>query len=96
MVDVVNALRPDVPVPSFPAEVILVSRSRAARGRLRSSQPGRVAGMSELIELTAAAAAERVRAGELDAGELFDAYRERAGADELNAFLWVATEAPAR
>ncbi len=52
--------------------------------------------MSELIELTAAAAAERVRAGELDAGELFDAYRERAGADELNAFLWVAPEAPAR
>ncbi len=51
--------------------------------------------MSELIELTAAAAAERVRAGELDAAELFDAYRERAGADELNAFLWVAPEAPA-
>ena len=50
--------------------------------------------MSELIELTAAAAAERVRAGELDAAELFDAYRERAGADELNAFLWVAPEAP--
>jgi aspartyl-tRNA(Asn)/glutamyl-tRNA(Gln) amidotransferase subunit A len=51
--------------------------------------------MSELIELTAAAAAERVRAGELDAAELFDAYRERAGADELNAFLWVAPEGPA-
>ncbi len=50
--------------------------------------------MSELIELTAAAAAERVRAGELSAAELFDAYRERAGADALNAFLWVASEAP--
>jgi aspartyl-tRNA(Asn)/glutamyl-tRNA(Gln) amidotransferase subunit A len=50
--------------------------------------------MSELIELTAAAAAERVRAGELDPGELFDAYRERAAADELNAFTWVAPEAP--
>ena len=34
--------------------------------------------MSELIELTAAAAAERVRAGELDPAELFEAYRERA------------------
>jgi aspartyl-tRNA(Asn)/glutamyl-tRNA(Gln) amidotransferase subunit A len=50
--------------------------------------------MSELIELTAAAAAERVRAGELHSAELFDAYRERASAEELNAFLWVAPEAP--
>jgi aspartyl-tRNA(Asn)/glutamyl-tRNA(Gln) amidotransferase subunit A len=50
--------------------------------------------VSELIELTAAAAAECVRAGDLDAGELFDAYRQRAGADRLNAFTWVAAESP--
>jgi aspartyl-tRNA(Asn)/glutamyl-tRNA(Gln) amidotransferase subunit A len=50
--------------------------------------------VSELTELTAAAAAERVRAGELDPGELFDAYRERAGANDLNAFTWVAPDAP--
>jgi aspartyl-tRNA(Asn)/glutamyl-tRNA(Gln) amidotransferase subunit A len=52
--------------------------------------------MSELIELTAAAAAERVRAGDLDATELFEAYRARAAADsqDLNAFTWVADEAP--
>jgi aspartyl-tRNA(Asn)/glutamyl-tRNA(Gln) amidotransferase subunit A len=50
--------------------------------------------VSELIEMTAAVAAERVRAGELDPGELFEAYRERAAADELNAFIWVADEAP--
>jgi aspartyl-tRNA(Asn)/glutamyl-tRNA(Gln) amidotransferase subunit A len=50
--------------------------------------------MSELIELTAAAAAERVRAGEIDAGELFEAYRERAAADRLNAFTWVADSGP--
>jgi len=43
-----------------------------------------------LIELSAAAAAQRVRAGELDPGELFGAYRERAAADPLNAFLWLA------
>jgi len=49
---------------------------------------------SELLELSAAQAAERVRAGEIDAGELFEAYRERAAADELNAFTWVAPEAP--
>ncbi|HLM25489.1 MAG TPA: Asp-tRNA(Asn)/Glu-tRNA(Gln) amidotransferase subunit GatA [Thermoleophilaceae bacterium] len=47
-----------------------------------------------MIELTAAEAAERIRAGELSAPELFEAYRERAAAEELNAFLWVADEAP--
>jgi aspartyl-tRNA(Asn)/glutamyl-tRNA(Gln) amidotransferase subunit A len=51
--------------------------------------------VSELIELTAAQAAGRVRAGEISAAELFEAYRERAAADELNAFLWVADSAPA-
>jgi aspartyl-tRNA(Asn)/glutamyl-tRNA(Gln) amidotransferase subunit A len=45
---------------------------------------------SELIELTAAQAAERVRGGEIDPAELFEAYRQRAAADELNAFTWVA------
>jgi aspartyl-tRNA(Asn)/glutamyl-tRNA(Gln) amidotransferase subunit A len=50
--------------------------------------------VSELIDLTAAQAAERIRAGDLGAGELFDAYRERAAADELNAFTWVADAAP--
>ena len=49
---------------------------------------------SELIELTATQAAERIRAGELSAAELFDAYRERAAADELNAYTWVAEAAP--
>jgi aspartyl-tRNA(Asn)/glutamyl-tRNA(Gln) amidotransferase subunit A len=49
---------------------------------------------SELIELTAAEAAERVRAGDISAEELFEAYRERAAADELNAFTWVADGLP--
>ena len=44
----------------------------------------------ELIALSAAEAAARVRAGELDPAELFEAYRARAAADELNAFTWVA------
>jgi len=35
-----------------------------------------------------------VRAGELDPGELFDAYRERAASEELNAFTWVADHRP--
>jgi aspartyl-tRNA(Asn)/glutamyl-tRNA(Gln) amidotransferase subunit A len=50
--------------------------------------------MSDAIALTAAQAAEGVRAGELSAGELFDAYRERAAGEDLGAFLWVADEAP--
>jgi aspartyl-tRNA(Asn)/glutamyl-tRNA(Gln) amidotransferase subunit A len=50
--------------------------------------------VSALLELTGAAAAKRVRARELDARELFDFYRERAGADELNAFTWVADGLP--
>jgi aspartyl-tRNA(Asn)/glutamyl-tRNA(Gln) amidotransferase subunit A len=50
--------------------------------------------MSELIELTAADAAARVRAREIDAAELFEAYRRRAAADELNAFTWVAEGPP--
>jgi aspartyl-tRNA(Asn)/glutamyl-tRNA(Gln) amidotransferase subunit A len=49
---------------------------------------------NELIELSAAQAAARVRSGEIAVGELFEAYRERAAADELNAFTWVAPRAP--
>ena len=51
--------------------------------------------MSGGTELTGAQAAEQIRNGELSAGELFAAYRERAVGDELNAFLWVADQAPA-
>ncbi|MGO9905821.1 MAG: Asp-tRNA(Asn)/Glu-tRNA(Gln) amidotransferase subunit GatA [Solirubrobacteraceae bacterium] len=50
--------------------------------------------MSELIDLTAAQAAERIRAGEVSAAEVFEAYRERAAAGELNAFTWVAETPP--
>ena len=50
--------------------------------------------MSDLIGLTAAQAAERTRAGEVSARELFEAYRDRAAGDDLGAFLWVAEDAP--
>jgi aspartyl-tRNA(Asn)/glutamyl-tRNA(Gln) amidotransferase subunit A len=50
--------------------------------------------MSDALTLTAAAAAARVRAGDLDPGELWEGYRARAAADDLNAFTWVAEEAP--
>jgi aspartyl-tRNA(Asn)/glutamyl-tRNA(Gln) amidotransferase subunit A len=47
---------------------------------------------AEIIELSAAQAARKIAAGELSSGELFDAYRARAAADELNCFTWVAPE----
>jgi aspartyl-tRNA(Asn)/glutamyl-tRNA(Gln) amidotransferase subunit A len=50
--------------------------------------------MTDAIALTAAQAAAAVEAGDLDARELFEAYRARAAADDLNAFVWVAGEAP--
>jgi aspartyl-tRNA(Asn)/glutamyl-tRNA(Gln) amidotransferase subunit A len=49
----------------------------------------------ELLELTATRAAEEVRAGALNPHELFQFYRARAAADELNAFTWVTDEQPA-
>jgi aspartyl-tRNA(Asn)/glutamyl-tRNA(Gln) amidotransferase subunit A len=48
--------------------------------------------MSELRELTVAEAARNIAAGEVSAGEYFDAWRDAAAADELNAYLWRAEE----
>jgi aspartyl-tRNA(Asn)/glutamyl-tRNA(Gln) amidotransferase subunit A len=49
----------------------------------------------EIQELSASAAAAAIADGGLARGELFEHYRARAAADELNAFTWVAEEAPA-
>ena len=49
---------------------------------------------AELLDLSAAAATAAIRGGNIDAGELFEFYRARAAADELNAFTWVAKAAP--
>jgi aspartyl-tRNA(Asn)/glutamyl-tRNA(Gln) amidotransferase subunit A len=51
--------------------------------------------MSDALSLTAAEAAARIRAGELDAAELWHGYRERAAADALNAYVWVAPDGDA-
>jgi aspartyl-tRNA(Asn)/glutamyl-tRNA(Gln) amidotransferase subunit A len=50
--------------------------------------------MSDVLALSAAQAAERIRAGDLAPGELWDAYRERAAAEDLNSFLWLAEDTP--
>jgi aspartyl-tRNA(Asn)/glutamyl-tRNA(Gln) amidotransferase subunit A len=51
--------------------------------------------MSDALSLTAAAAAARIRAGELDPAELWHGYRERAVTDEHNAYVWVAPDGDA-
>jgi aspartyl-tRNA(Asn)/glutamyl-tRNA(Gln) amidotransferase subunit A len=48
--------------------------------------------MSEPTDLTAAAAARAIAAGELSAEELFVAYHARASADRLNCFTWLPDE----
>lgn len=55
----------------------------------------------DLLALSAKDAADQIRHGHVSADELFEAYRSRAAADAaagengLNAFTWVADEAPA-
>ena len=48
--------------------------------------------MVELLELSVAEAARRIAAGELSRDEYFEAWREAAAGDELNAYLWRAEE----
>jgi aspartyl-tRNA(Asn)/glutamyl-tRNA(Gln) amidotransferase subunit A len=45
---------------------------------------------TDLLELSAAAAVQALASGEIDSAELFEAYRARAQADELNCFTWVS------
>ncbi len=47
---------------------------------------------AELFELTVAEAIEKIETGDLSSGEYFDAYREAAAGDELNAYLWTAED----
>ncbi len=49
---------------------------------------------AELVGLSALDASRRLAAGELDARDLFEAYRARAAADDLGAFTWVADAPP--
>src|SRR6185503_11731810 len=65
-------------------------RAGGRSGRLPCPQPRSRPGMSDALSLTAAAAAARVRAGDLDPAELWDGYRARAAADDHNAFTWVS------
>jgi aspartyl-tRNA(Asn)/glutamyl-tRNA(Gln) amidotransferase subunit A len=50
--------------------------------------------VTDLLELTAAQAIEAIRRGEIDAAELWRAYRSRAAGDPIHAYVWVAGEEP--
>ena len=96
VIDVENVLRPDEPRPSWPVERVLESGARSGRRRLPRPHAGPMS--ADVLRLSAAEAAERVRAGDLGAAELFSAYRDRIDQldDRLGAFLWTADEPPAR
>lgn len=51
--------------------------------------------MTGMLDLTAADAIAAIEAGDLDPAELFEAYRARSAADDLNAYCWVADDAGA-
>ena len=51
--------------------------------------------MSELLNLTALEAHEKMAAGDLSAAEYTAAWREAAAADDLNAYLWQGEDASA-
>jgi aspartyl-tRNA(Asn)/glutamyl-tRNA(Gln) amidotransferase subunit A len=48
--------------------------------------------MSDLLEMSVAEAATRIQAVELSREEYFEAWREAAAGDELNAYLWRAED----
>jgi aspartyl-tRNA(Asn)/glutamyl-tRNA(Gln) amidotransferase subunit A len=50
--------------------------------------------MNELLTMSAVQQAERIRAGEISAREVFEFWRGRAEADDYGSYLWVAGEAP--
>ena len=94
MVDVENVLRPDEPRPSLAAR----ARARATRPTppTAASACRARAARERLLDLTARAGrGAHPRRRPVGAAELFDAYRERAAAEDLDAYLWVADEAPA-
>ncbi len=66
-----------------------------AASACRARAPG-AARMSELLDLTAAQAADASRTRRARRRRAWSAYRERAAADELNAFIWVAGRGAAR
>jgi len=68
----------------------MTARGDSGEDRGRPGELRRAGG--DIVALTAAQAAAAVEKGDLDPGELFETYRARAAADDLNAYVWVAGE----
>ena len=91
VVAVENVLRADEPRPSLPREVALAQRARPGARRLPRAEPG---GRDERAARpdrgrrrpSASTPATSTR------GELWRFYRDRAPADDLNAFTWVCED----
>jgi aspartyl-tRNA(Asn)/glutamyl-tRNA(Gln) amidotransferase subunit A len=70
----------------------MTARGDSGEDRRRPGELRRAGG--DIVALTAAQAAAAVARGDLDRTELFEAYRARSAADELNAYVWVADGPP--
>jgi aspartyl-tRNA(Asn)/glutamyl-tRNA(Gln) amidotransferase subunit A len=68
----------------------MTARGDSGEDRGRPGELRRAGG--DIVALTAAQAAAAVEKGDLDRRELFETYRARAAADDLNAYVWVADE----
>ena len=91
-VEVTGVLRADEPRPSLPREEALAAAPATADGGFRV--PSRA---DERRARAHRGPGRRARSGPASSPRrALDAYRERAAGDELNAFLWVAEEAPRR
>ena len=95
VIEVENVMRPDEPRPSWPVERVLERARPTPRRRLPRPEPGPVS--ADAVKLSAAESIARIRAGELSAGDLFSAYRQRIERhnDELGAFLGPPRTTPA-
>ena len=97
VVELENVLREDVPRPEPVRREHALEQAPDASPTAASACPARARRELDLLELTAAAAggADRAPATPPPA-EVFEFWRERAAADDLGAYLWVADEAPGR
>ena len=65
-------------------------RAGPRRGRVQGPLTAGGVLVADPTELTAAATAEAIGAGELSGEECFAAWADAAGGDELNAYLWLS------
>ena len=95
VVDVENALRADEPRPSLPREVALASAPDAAARRLPRAEPGRRAAMSDCSSSPPPQAADaHPRAASSTPASSGAPTASAPPPTTLNAFTWVADEAP--